>query len=150
MDKYFYLVRQYLHASMRYLARAGWKDISMVDDLTTVMADTPLNARDTKVPNGLRYHILDIYLDELEKVDDEHEADIPAEKLLAPLMVLQKECPTRTIREQAKEVLQDQRVRKWLGLEDAKEEARTGQRAQEAAEQAQDDDDKGNWGGFED
>jgi ribosomal RNA-processing protein 1 len=114
MDKYLYLVRQYLYVSFRYLANAGWKDTEMVDDFMSILSDTPLNASDAKIPNGMRYHLLDIYLDELEKVDEEYEADIPAERLLAPYVMLQKECPTKIVRQRAKEILDDERVRKWL------------------------------------
>ena len=151
MDKYLYLIRCFLSVSLRSLARAGWKDEELLDDLMNTMADTPLNARDAKIPNGLRYHMLDIYLDELEKVDEEHEADIPAEKLLDPLMVLQKECPTRTLRLRAKEVLEDERVLSWLGLSDAQSSGVTESAEKPSARREQnDDDDDGDWNGIED
>jgi ribosomal RNA-processing protein 1 len=147
MDKYLYLVRQYLHVSFRYLAKAGWKDLEMIDEFMAVLSNTPLNVRDAKIPNGMRYHILDIYLDELEKVDDEDE--VPAEKLLAPFMVLQKKSPTKTVRERAKSLLQDDRVRKWLGLEDAVETA--GKENKEAQTNGRNEDKvDGSWDGFED
>jgi ribosomal RNA-processing protein 1 len=142
LDKYLYLVRRFLYVSLRSLAKTDWKDTELIDELMSTLADTPLNARDAKVPNGLRYHMLDIYPDELEKVDEEYEAEMPAEKLLAPLMTLQKDCPTRTVREQTKEVLNDERVRKWLGLEEAE-----GGADKEAQEE---NGDGGAWYGIED
>jgi ribosomal RNA-processing protein 1 len=149
MDKYFYLVRQVFYVSLRYLARNGYKDTQALEDLIASMVNTPLNARDAKIPNGLRYHILDIYIDELEKVDDENEADLPAEEFLAPIAVLSKECPTKSIRRQAKEVLADPRVRNWLGVEDDElavedEESEGNQQTSEAENGG------GDWGGFED
>jgi ribosomal RNA-processing protein 1 len=118
----------------------------MIDEFMTVLSDTPLNAEDAKIPNGMRYHMLDIYLDELEKIDDEYEAEIPAEKLFAPFVALQKNCLTRTVRERAKELLEDERVRKWLGLPDTDEdEGGTNDKASTKSNKTGDD-----WGGFED
>lgn len=150
MDKYYYLVRQVLHVSLRYFARKNYNDTEALEALIASMVETPLNARDAKVPNGLRYHVLDIYVDELEKVDDENEADLPAESLLAPIAVLSKECPTKSIRRQAKEVLADPRVRSWLGVEDDALEA--GEEDEGEEQQASKAKDGGAdwWGGFED
>lgn len=100
-----------------------------------VMRDTPLNVEDKRIPNGMRYHIIDIYVDEMEKVSREFEGEIPAEQLLAPLVSLQKESHTRAVKERAKEALEDERVREWLGL---------------GPVEKQQDEEAGGWGGFED
>lgn len=104
-----------------------------------------MNTRDLKVPNGLRYHLLDIYLDEVEKVDDEHEADIPAKELLAPVVALRKECPTKSIRMQARQVMEDERVRRWLSLqkEGGQSESTDGEGQQSGGRTP-------DWGGFDD
>jgi ribosomal RNA-processing protein 1 len=149
MDKYLYLIRQFFYASLRSLARAGWKDSELLDDLMGSIAETPVNARDAKIPNGLRYHMLDIYVDELEKLDDEHEAELPVERLLAPIMVLQKGCPTKSIRKQAKEVLEDERVRNWLGLGDVEDAEANEGAGEDAMPQGQEDDDEGDWKGID-
>ncbi len=81
MNKFLFLVRAYLGASFRYLARRGGKGgggdsgeddggawrASAVRAHNAVLRATPLSAADGKVPNGLRYHVLDVFVDELEK-----------------------------------------------------------------------------------
>lgn len=39
---------------------------------TTLLTKYPLNPHDFKIPNGLKLHVLDIYVDELERVLTEH------------------------------------------------------------------------------
>ncbi|KIV98892.1 uncharacterized protein PV09_09339 [Verruconis gallopava] len=152
MDKYLYLVRQYLYVSIRYLAKAGWKDSDMIDRFMKILTDTPLNAREARIPNGMRYHVLDVYLDEVEKVDNEYDAKTPFNRLLAPVVLIQKESPTRTVRERAKEQLDDERVRTWLGQgekhagEVKKDEDKPQGEQKEDACLGEGED----WGGFED
>src|ERR1700712_380647 len=125
MDKFLYLVRQYLNASFSYFAKSGWKDTKRLDEYMDVLATTPLNPTEKRIPNGIRYHVIDIYVDELEKIDEGTEADMPVEILLAPLRTLVKEGPTKIVRERVKEVLDDDRVRAWLGEETVAEDATT-------------------------
>jgi len=113
MDKYLYLVRQYLNASFGYFAKAKWSNTQRLDEYMDVLAKTPLNPREQKIPNGLRYHVIDIYVDEMERFDDDESSVMPIEKLLAPLRVLRKENPTKSVRERAKGALEDVRVMKW-------------------------------------
>ena len=115
MDKFLYFVRQYLSASFSYFAKSEWKDTKRLDEYMDVLASTPLNPTDKRIPNGIRYHVIDIFVDELEKVDEETEAEMPVEILLAPLRSMVKKSPTKVVRERVKEVLEDDRVRTWLG-----------------------------------
>ncbi|OXV05487.1 hypothetical protein Egran_06740 [Elaphomyces granulatus] len=77
-------------------------------------------------PDGLRYHIMDIWLDELEKVigplldndDDLAQAparndDMPIDILLRPMRKLKAESPTKTVRVRAGDVLEDERLVRW-------------------------------------
>jgi ribosomal RNA-processing protein 1 len=125
MDKFLYLVRQYLNASFSYFAKSGWKDTKRLDEYMDVLATTPLNPTEKRIPNGIRYHVIDIYVDELETVDEGTKADMPVEILLAPLRTLIKDSPTKIVRERVKEVLDDDRVRAWLGEETVDEDAIT-------------------------
>lgn len=122
MDKFLYLVRQYLNASFSYFAKAGWKDTKRLDEYMDVLAATPLNPTEKRIPNGIRFHVIDIYIDELEKVDEETEAEMPVETLLEPLRSMIKESPTKIVRERVKEVLDDDRVKSWLGEEAGEED----------------------------
>lgn len=78
-------------------------------------------------PDGLRYHILDLWVDELEKVipfeneGEEEEEDaprkvrsgVPMELLLRPLERLHAESPYKPVRVRAAEALEDERLVGW-------------------------------------
>ena len=80
-------------------------------------------------PDGLRYHLLDIWIDELEKVlefeDDEVEGseesvprrrvkgDVPMELLLRPIETLRTKGTHKPVRKRAKETLEDERLVEW-------------------------------------
>ena len=69
---------------------------------------------DRKNPDAIRYHIIDLYFEELEKVlddvraklDDDSELDVPMEEISRPFVVLSKEGSTKVLRTKAKEALQ--------------------------------------------
>jgi Nucleolar protein,Nop52 len=69
---------------------------------------------DPKIPNSIRYHITDIYLDELDKVyplesaDGEFSATI--DRLIVPFKTLQKEGRDKTAKTKAKDLLEDPRL----------------------------------------
>jgi ribosomal RNA-processing protein 1 len=104
-------------------------------------------------PDGLRYHIIDIWLDELAKVIDDHEekegasngtsaeklkerSNIPMDLLLRPFEKLKAESPTKTVRVRASEVLDDERLVEW------------GFRTKPVSDD-EDDDEDDEWGGFD-
>lgn len=124
MDKFLYLVRQYLNASFSYFAKSGWKDTKRLDEYMAVLSTTPLNPTEKRIPNGIRYHVIDIYVDELEKVNKETEVEMPVETLLEPLMAVVRESPTKIVRNKVKEVLEDDRVKVWLGEEVEEEDGK--------------------------
>jgi len=148
MDKYLRLVRFVLRASFVWLSRNHWADAKARKKYLTILEETPLCAKDIRVPNGLRYHVLDIYVDELEVVMPEEEAqwkEVPLEEMLGPVTKLAKNSPTKPVRKRARETLEDENVLKWMGKEKPKDLAEeTGQVAE-----AQDEDDA-DFGGFED
>lgn len=117
MDKFLYLVRQYLNASFSFFAKSGWKDTKRLDEYMNVLSTTPLNPKEKRIPNGIRFHVIDIYIDELEKVDEETDAEMPVETLLEPLRAVVRESPTKIVRNKVKEALEDDRVKTWLGEE---------------------------------
>lgn len=150
MDKFLFLIRQYLAASFRQLAKQQWEDTERVEQYIDVLRATPLNARDHKIPNGLRYHVIDIYVDELDKVDVDREGHMPLELLLRPLKALGKESPTKAVRLRVKETLEDdERLRNWNSKEDGEEEDHKRQDGPETAGQGADDDGDEEWGGID-
>lgn len=109
-----------------------------------------------KGPDGIRYHLFDIWLDEIEKCateqvkeagEDEDESQgeeqtktklkdgIPIELLLRPIERLRKDSPNKVVRNKAKEVLEDERLIQWGVREPKKVE--------------EDDEDEDEWGGID-
>lgn len=103
-------------------------------------------------PDGLRYHLIDIWVDELEKVlefEDEKtdgeggdqgrkiKGDVPMELILRPLEKLRTESPYKPVRTRVEDALDDDRLVEW------------GVRARKTPESEEEDSD-GEWGGFDD
>ena len=143
MDKFLYLIRQYLAASFRRLASQNWENNTMTDDCLAILEATPLNPTDNKLPNGMRYHMIDIYVDELDKVDEDRQGVMPLEKLLTPLRHLMEKSPTKVVRTRVREALDDERLKDWQDTE-----SKEGKDRKDENEQDEDDDEE--WGGIKD
>ena len=102
------------------------------------LEEGPLSARDGRVPDGLRYHVIDIYVDELDKADVKRE--VLLDEALAPLRKLEEETLNKIVRKRTKEALADERVGDWKG-------ERAGQENRDADMNGSEDDD---FGGFDD
>lgn len=106
-------------------------------------------------PDGLRYHIMDIWIDELEKVfefeeveqagegDDEAtlqrkiKGDVPMDLLLRPIETLRTKGLHKPVRTRATETLEDERLVEW-GIKERK------------ADKNEDEESEDEWGGFGD
>lgn len=105
-------------------------------------------------PDGLRYHVMDIWIDELEKVlefdedevDGEEEesksrkpkGDVPMELLLRPIEKLRTDSPNKPVRKRATEALNDDRLVEW------------GFKSRPVQEEDEDEESEIEWGGFDD
>jgi ribosomal RNA-processing protein 1 len=142
LDKYLYLIRRYLNASFEFLARRKWKK-SVIEEWNQILEETPLHPKDMKVPNGLRYHVLDIWVDELRKVsDDKWEKETGSETLellVQPIEKMKTEGALKVLRDAAKECLTDGTLQSWRGIEVEKENS-----------EEESDDEEMEWGGFAD
>lgn len=102
-------------------------------------------------PDGLRYHLMDIWIDELEKVlefedmegeEDEEsvprkvKGDVPMDLLLRPVETLRTKGVHRPVRNRAMETLEDERLVEW-GVK---------KKVDEKESESSDDE----WGGFGD
>jgi len=132
MDKFLLLVRRYLAATFSHLASTKW-DEQQVAEHMLIIHETPLAPRDSKISNGLRYHVLDIYVDELDKSDDREHGEIPLELLLGPLRKLKENSPVKVVRKRAADALEDVRLSDWQRLEPSEAEGKTGD--EESAEE---------------
>ncbi|KAF2637109.1 hypothetical protein P280DRAFT_472625 [Massarina eburnea CBS 473.64] len=140
LDKYLFLIRQYVNASFKYLAREKWNE-DMVKQWNGIMEEIPLNATETKLPNGLRYHVLDIWVDELEKVEEgwaKEEMREALGRVMEPVEKLAKDGRLKVVRTAAKECLADERLQAWRG------------EAQDEVDEEMSDEKDEEWGGFDD
>jgi ribosomal RNA-processing protein 1 len=141
LDKYLYLIRQYINASFQFLARNHWKQ-DLLEQWNQVVQEVPLECNDMKIPNGLRYHVLDVWVDELEKSGgqgwEKEERRETLEMIVQPIEKMAKEGKLKPLRSAAKECLADERLRAWRGQED------------EPMDDQEQEEDEGEWGGFAD
>lgn len=148
MDKYLYLVRCCLGKGWEMVSQTGWGEVGLIERYLDVLETTPLNARDAKIPNGLRFHVIDIFVDELDKVDTERNA--PLETVLRPLTKLGKESMTKAVRKRVKETLEDERLQDWQGLQSGEAEGSKSEEDSDAAMEGADGDQDDEFGGFDD
>jgi ribosomal RNA-processing protein 1 len=111
MDKFLYLVRCYVGKGFEVVRKKEWEDEDLIDAYLEILAAVPLNPSEQKIPNGLRYHVIDVYVDELDKVDTERNA--PLEKMLEPLKELGEKSLTKPMKLRVKEALEDERLQDW-------------------------------------
>ena len=108
MDKYLYLIRCFVNKGFEVCAKGGWGE-EMDEYLAHLRNEGgPLSPRDSKVPGGLKLHVLDIWVDELEKVDAEKNA--PVEKVMEPIRKLGKDSLVKSVRDRARENVEDERL----------------------------------------
>ncbi|KAL8737096.1 MAG: hypothetical protein Q9181_002016 [Wetmoreana brouardii] len=135
LDKYLYLMRLYVRAGFQYLQNHDW-EAELVERWDEVMEGNrkkeneeegkeevdrwlaPLSPGNGKVPDGVRYHVCDVWMDELVHVVGEDELEGLEKKglgpmLMAPIMRLEREGRTKVVRGRAREVLKDERIEDW-------------------------------------
>jgi ribosomal RNA-processing protein 1 len=143
LDKYLYLIRRYLNASFEFLSRQKWEQ-SVLEKWNEILEETPLHPKDMKIPNGLRYHVMDIWVAEMEKVSGDKWEQNPGsetlEALVKPIENMKKEGALKVLRVAAQECLGDETLMSWRGIEEEK--------VSEGSDM--DDDDEVEWGGFAD
>ncbi|KAK0509375.1 hypothetical protein JMJ35_007769 [Cladonia borealis] len=138
LDKYLYLIRQYIASSFNYLSRQGWYE-GLVGAWVEMMQGKgeegvgPLSVRDGRVSDGVRYHVLDVWVDGLVGAEGWEEV-VRKGGVMRPVEELRVGGRTKTVRERAREVLEDERLKDEEG--------------EKAEEEAGNED--GEWGGLED
>lgn len=83
----------------------------------------PLSPGNMKVPDGVRYHVLDVWVDELVGVvgEDEGVGNEIGGMLMEPVARLQREGKGKIVKQRAREVLEDERVEEWMVAEKDKD-----------------------------
>ncbi|KAI9645021.1 hypothetical protein NHQ30_007060 [Ciborinia camelliae] len=136
MEKFLLLVRRYLAAGFEvYISSttaseaAGKKKAStkksakvetstVGEDVLAVLSEIPCGTGPDamRTPNGMRFHVVDIWVDELEKLEvidaakESEEGAKRLERLLEPLRKLGKESLNKVVRNKVKEALSDERL----------------------------------------
>lgn len=131
MDKFLFLVRCYVSQGFERVNKRQWGDRDLLERYLDILESVPFNATDAKIPNGLRYHVMELYVDELDKADTKRTA--PLEEILRPLRKLGKESSAKAVRERVREALSDERLKDWQGVHAVDE-------ASDAASEANDHD----------
>lgn len=110
MDKFLYCCRCYVNAGFEWARRGAW-DAEKMQTINSIMQDLPLSTEyeQKQMTNGLRLHVVDVYVDELEKCQDDG-AEMPLEVLLQPVRRLQQQTKDKAIRSRAKQALADERL----------------------------------------
>ena len=153
MNKFLLLARLYFRASVKYFMQRGWAAAtnsaytSPLNSYIDVLAEVPLNPTDAKIPDGLRYHMIDIYIDELDAVDPNRESEMPLETFLGPIRLLGRQSNNRIIRKRVKEMLKDTRLADWYGEGSEKSGEENGRQDPDLMEERDDVDE---WNGIED
>lgn len=93
-----------------------------------------LSVRDGRVSDGVRYHVLDVWVDGLVGAEG-WEEEVKRGMVMRPVEVLRVGGRTKTVRERAREVIEDERLNPA--------------EAEEMEEEGAGDED-GEWGGLED
>lgn len=111
LDKYLYLIRCYVSSAFYYLSMHRWSPTLRSAYLTLMQGPVgPLSrgvGDEAKVPDGLRYHVLDIWVEELVPVLEEDEEDDAGELLMKAVRSLEKEGRGKALRKKAKESLEE-------------------------------------------
>lgn len=111
MEKFLLLTRRFIGSSLAAIASADYSP-ALVQQQLDILEEAPFNVDDMRIPNGMRFHCIDLWVDELERVgvlgEDADEERVAV--LLGPLRRLAKESPTKAVRNKAKEALEDDRL----------------------------------------
>jgi len=111
MEKFLLLTRRVVGAQLALCRDAAWADDAVRAQLA-LLEEVPLDVADVRVPMGIRYHVIDIYVDELERAGALRDGrpGVALETLLAPLRELAGSSPTKSVREKARGALADERL----------------------------------------
>ncbi|ORE14126.1 hypothetical protein BCV71DRAFT_245972 [Rhizopus microsporus] len=127
LDKYYLLLRRVIYFSFQFLARENWDHVYL-DAYNDMLLEGPLHPSDRTKPDAIRYHIIDIYYEELEKVLDDvrsksetDELNVPMEEINRPMEVISKEGATKVLRNKAKEAIKQHELEMSAMAEDDNE-----------------------------
>ena len=114
LDKYLLLIRVYVAQSFEYLAAHAWSK-ELLRDYLDLVKKIPFSSDvgdGAKIPYGLRYHVLDVWIDGFEGCKG-----VNVEQVLEPVEHLSKIARSKVLRNKAKDALADERLLELRSLE---------------------------------
>lgn len=87
MDKFYLLIRFLLKETFNFLKKYTWNE-RLMTEVNNVFQEEPLNPNSLAVPDGIRLHLVEIFLTELESVVDNQMSSDVFLKVLDPLFFL--------------------------------------------------------------
>ncbi|EHK24233.1 uncharacterized protein TRIVIDRAFT_30292 [Trichoderma virens Gv29-8] len=144
LDKFLLLVRRVFAAHVKLVREKGFQG-DLAAQVVRVFAQWCFDAEDeNKVALGLRLHVLDVWVDELERegalaaaAEDEHAKAFVKE--IGALVESLKKCPVKSVRQRALDSYDDERL-PWVEKKEEDED--------EEMDGAEDDEDD-EWGGID-
>lgn len=130
LDKYLLLVRRVIFNQLKYLQSRAWTDVLVNEYIAKVLKWLPLSGG-PKIYNGIPLHIVDIFLDEWEKLLTREEVDEQEDQKDIDMAAMIKETPlekfleifselaadvknSKSLRNRIKEeLLNDERLAQW-------------------------------------
>lgn len=98
LDKFYTLLRRFVGVAFQKLYKSTWQE-DLVAPYISLLEGMPLSAVNSRIPNGIRYHLADIYLEELANaVPKEEHSDVPISQLIEPFELLITKSPTKSVR----------------------------------------------------
>ncbi|GME91464.1 unnamed protein product [Ambrosiozyma monospora] len=172
IDKFYMLMRYVVRESFVKLKNEKWNE-ELVDSYIKCLSEGVLSG-DVKIPNGIVFHIVDVWLDEFERVifekdndsneDDDEEkeeeeeesenednddkeqllVDVPTEKLLVPFRSIRKDALMKVLREKVRDDMLLDPRLQSLGIESGEKTKKSTEK--DESEEDESDDEK--WNGF--
>jgi len=98
LDKYYMLIRNCLNQSFQYLSNTQW-NTELLDQFNCMMLDGPLKLNSQ---NGIKFHIIDIFLEELPKVTKNQISPKIFNHILHPFYFLIAKAEDKQVRKRVK------------------------------------------------
>ncbi|ORZ30602.1 nucleolar protein,Nop52-domain-containing protein [Catenaria anguillulae PL171] len=106
INKYYYLFRQLHKSTFAVLEKTEWSE-DVLDVFMSMMVEGPLNATESRIPDSIRYHTIEVYMDMLEQTVTTTVPPHVFTTLMMPFVFMLGESRNRKIHERIQECVID-------------------------------------------